>query len=316
MGALSNHLLVVTILSYMVAMLAYAVEFAFGERTVIARVATRQLVGAGAPVDEQDDDPVDEVAPSAFPRRMGLAGYVITILGIVAHLAAFVTRGIAAGRVPWGNMYEFIIAVTLFGSIAWLAVATIWPRLRHLGLFTSLVVSILLSVAGMFLYTPAGPLVPALNSYWLKIHVTSVSLASGLLLVGFVFAALHLMKFGYDKGLRRFPYGLAERLPSTETLERLTFRMHAFAFPIWTFAIMCGAIWAESAWGRYWNWDPKETWSFVAWVIYACYLHARSTPSISRRVTSWIAVAGWAAMLINLMGVNLFASSFHSYSGL
>jgi cytochrome c-type biogenesis protein CcsB len=168
----------------------------------------------------------------------------------------------------------------------------------------------------MVLYAPAGPLVPALNSYWLFIHVTAATIASGILLMGFICAALHLIRSGYDQGKQRFPYGLGERLPSAETLERLTFRVHAFAFPIWTFAIMCGAIWAEAAWGRYWGWDPKETWSFIAWVIYACYLHARSTPSVSRRLVSWIAVLGWAAMLINLVGVNLFASSFHSYSGL
>src|SRR3569833_1156417 len=207
MGALSNHLLVAAILSYVLAMLAYAVEFAFGERTVVARVAARQLVGAGAPapsaVEEIEEPP--SVFPSAFPRRMGLAGYVLTILAVVAHVATLVTRGFAAGRVPWGNMYEFIIAVTLVGSVAWLLVATAWPRLRHLGLFTSLVISLLLAVAGMVLYTPAGPLVPALDSYWLKIHVTAASLASGILLVGFVAAALHLMKLGCDKGLRRFP---------------------------------------------------------------------------------------------------------------
>jgi cytochrome c-type biogenesis protein CcsB len=213
-------------------------------------------------------------------------------------------------------MYEFVIAVSLVGTVAWLVVLSRFPQLRHLGLFVSLVTALLLAVAGMSLYTPAGPLVPALHSYWLVIHVTAAITASGILLVGFVAAVLHLIRSGYDRGLRRFPYGLAQRLPAAETIERLTFRVHAFAFPIWTFAIMCGAIWAEAAWGRYWGWDPKETWSFVAWVVYACYLHARSTPSVSRRLTSWIAVAGWVAMLINLYGVNVFASSFHSYSGL
>jgi cytochrome c-type biogenesis protein CcsB len=313
MGALSNQLLVVTILLYIVAMLAYAIEFAFGGRGAVARVATRELVGAGAPVPEPDLVPE---APSKLPSRAGFAGVALTALGAVAHAGTLFTRGLAAGRVPWGNMYEFVIAVSLVGTVAWLIVLTRRPQLRHLGLFVSLVAALLLAIAGMVLYTQAGPLVPALHSYWLVIHVTAAATASGILLVGFVGAALHLMRLGYDQGKRRFPYGLAERLPGVDTLERLTFRVHAFAFPIWTFAIMCGAIWAEAAWGRYWGWDPKETWSFVAWVVYACYLHARSTPSVSRRITSWIAVIGWVAMLINLFGVNIFASSFHSYSGL
>jgi cytochrome c-type biogenesis protein CcsB len=307
MGALSNQLLVVTILLYVFAMLCYAIEFAFGHRSVVAKVA----VTVGAPLPSDVSPPL-----SALPTRVGAVGVGLTGLGLAAHVATLVTRGIAAGRVPWGNMYEFVIAVSLVGTVAWLIVLTRFPQLRHLGLFVSLVTALLLAIAGMSLYTPAGPLVPALHSYWLVIHVTAAITASGILLVGFVAAVLHLIRIGYDKGSRRFPYGLAQRLPAAETIERLTFRVHAFAFPIWTFAIMCGAIWAEAAWGRYWGWDPKETWSFVAWVIYACYLHARSTPSVSRRITSWIAVAGWVAMLINLYGVNIFASSFHSYSGL
>jgi cytochrome c-type biogenesis protein CcsB len=326
MGELSNELLVVTILCYVFAMLAYAIEYAFGGRSAVARVAQRELVqqrelvpagGADVPAaDPLDAVPPPPVAASPIPARVGRLGVALTLAGALAHAATLVTRGLAAGRVPWGNMYEFVIAVSLVGTVAWLVVLTRRPQLRHLGLFVSLVAALLLAIAGMELYTPAGPLVPALHSYWLVIHVTAAILASGILLVGFVAATLHLIRTGYDNGKRRFPYGLADRLPAADTLERLTFRVHAFAFPIWTFAIMCGAIWAEAAWGRYWGWDPKETWSFIAWVIYACYLHARSTPSVSRRITSWIAVAGWCAMLINLYGVNIFASSFHSYSGL
>jgi cytochrome c-type biogenesis protein CcsB len=318
MGALSNQLLVVTILVYIVAMVAYAIEFAFGGRnTAVARVAARELVGSGAPADLELAPWVEEAAPEPpLPRRAGLVGVVLTALGAALHAATLLTRGFAAGRVPWGNMYEFVIAVSLVGALAWLVVVSRRPKLRHLGLFVSLAAALMLAVAGMVLYTPAGPLVPALHSYWLVIHVAAAAIASGILLVGFVGATLHLMRLGYDQGKRRFPYGLAHRLPGVDGLERLTFRVHAFAFPIWTFAIICGAIWAEASWGRYWGWDPKETWSFVAWVVYACYLHARSTPSVSRKITSWIAVIGWIAMLINLFGVNLFASGLHSYSGL
>jgi cytochrome c-type biogenesis protein CcsB len=329
MSALSNDLLVVAILGYALAMLAAAAEYAFGNRGAVARVAVREreLVGAGvggsgSAVAEPGDSVDDGARPAgAGPDAARIAlwagwtGAALTLVGWLAHVACLVTRGLAAGRVPWGNMYEFVLAATLVGATAWLVVLVRRPSIRPLGLFVTLTLVILLGVDGMRLYTNAGPLVPALNSYWLKIHVTAAITASGILLVGFVAAALTLVRTGYDAGRTRFPYTLGDRLPAADGLERLTFRLHAFAFPIWTFAIICGAIWAEAAWGRYWGWDPKETWAFIAWVIYAGYLHARATPSVKRTVATWIAVLGWAAMMVNLFGVNLVISGLHSYAG-
>jgi cytochrome c-type biogenesis protein CcsB len=292
---------------------------------VVARVAVRQrelvAVGAGGTTATI---PADDAAPhaSAEPKPAGggaaWAGWVavaLTVVGWAAQVGCLVARGLAAHRVPWGNMYEFVLAVTLVGSTAWLVLLGRRPTVRPLGLFVTLVLVVLLGVDGMRLYTAVGPLMPALNSYWLKIHVTAAITASGILMVGFVAAGLTLIRSGYDAGKSRFPYSLGDRLPAADGLERLTFRLHAFAFPIWTFAIICGAIWAESAWGRYWGWDPKETWSFIAWVIYAGYLHARATPSVKRTIATWIAVLGWAAMMVNLFGVNLVISGLHSYAG-
>jgi cytochrome c-type biogenesis protein CcsB len=320
MAAVSDQFLVYAILGYALAMLAYAVEYAFGSRSVVGRVAERELVGAGSPA-----------APAAPPTRpagiaglpenarvaalAGRAALLLTGVGWLLHLGAIVTRGFAAHRVPWGNMYEFIMAVCFVGATAWLVLMARRPALRPVGLYVTLVLVILLGIDGMLLYTKVAPLVPALNSYWLKIHVTAAITASGIFMVGFVAAALTLIRNGYDAGKQRFPYTLGARLPAADGLERTTFRIHAFAFPVWTFAIICGAIWAEAAWGRYWGWDPKETWSFVAWVIYAGYLHARATPSVKRSVATWIAVAGWAAMMVNLFGINLFIAGLHSYAG-
>jgi cytochrome c-type biogenesis protein CcsB len=327
MAALSDHLLVVTILAYAVAMLAYAAEYAFSNRGVVARVAVRQrereLVGAGAPVgdgppDGLDDEPAQPARPLADPRVAAWAGRLamaLTVLGWLAHLGCVVARGLAAHRVPWGNMYEFVLAVTLVGATAWLVLLIRRPTVRPLGLFVTLALVILLGIDGMKLYTAVAPLVPALNSYWLKIHVTAAITASGILMLGFVAAALTLVRTGYEAGKTRFPYSLGDRLPAADGLERLAFRLHAFAFPIWTFAIICGAIWAEAAWGRYWGWDPKETWAFIAWVIYAGYLHARATPSVKRTIATWIAVLGWGAMMVNLFVVNLVVSGLHSYAG-
>ena len=325
MAALSDQLLVYAILAYALAMLAYAVEYAFGSRGVVARVAERELVGAGGPPaveslpdDEELPDDDNEPGPLENARVALLAGrtaFGLTLVGAVLHFGCILARGLAAHRVPWGNMYEFVLAVCLVGVTVWTVLLTRRPHLRPLGLFVTLVLVLLLGIDGMLLYTKVAPLQPALNSYWLKIHVTAAITASGIFLVGFVAAALSLIRTGYDEGKTRFPYSLGDRLPAADGLERTTFRVHAFAFPIWTFAVICGAIWAEAAWGRYWGWDPKETWSFIAWVIYAGYLHARATPSVKRTVATWIAVLGWGAMMMNLFVVNLVISGLPSYAG-
>jgi len=331
MAEWSNHLLAITVLAYLAAMICYAAEYAFGSRSHVGRAAVRparQLVGAGAPVSD-DPTPVspgvaDQPTPADPPARvrpdlgaiLGRVGVALNWLGLALHLGALVTRGLAAHRMPWGNMYEFIMSVTFVCSALWLGVLIRKPGIRHLGLFTTLALVVLLGADGLVAYTPVGPLVPALNSYWFIIHVSTIILASGIFLVGAVPATMFLIKDGYDRGKRRFPYTLGRRVPSDATmLERLTFRLHAFAFPLFTFgALIAGPLWAEASWGRYWGWDPKEVWAFISWVVYACYLHARATPSVKRTTATWLALLGFATMLMNLFGVNLFFSGLHSYA--
>jgi cytochrome c-type biogenesis protein CcsB len=322
MAALSNQLLVVTIMAYLVSMLLSAAEYAFGARGPVARAALRparqrELVGAGGPPVLADAPPSPPLAPVRSPRAAltGRLAVAMFALAALVHLGAVATRGLAADRVPWGNMYEFVLSATFIGAVAWLAVLRRRPDLRHLGLYVGLTLVLLLGIAGLVLYTEVGPLMPALKSAWFIVHIAGAALASGIFLVGFIAAALYLIRDGYQAGKTRFPYSLGHRLPAAATLEPLAFRLHAFAFPIWTFAVAAGAIWAESAWGRYWGWDPKETWAFVSWVVYAGYLHARLTPSVKRRVVGWIAVIGWLTMMMNLFGVNLFISGLHSYAG-
>ncbi|MGA8117276.1 MAG: c-type cytochrome biogenesis protein CcsB [Actinocatenispora sp.] len=323
----------------MLAMVGYAVEYAFGHQGAVARIAARaprrqaapQTVKVLATAGGGDDVLVEDatVDATAEPHRpvsadraaaIGRIALGVQTLAAVAHAACLVCRALAAHRVPWGNMYEYVLMACLIATVAWLVVAYRRPTVRHLGLFVTLVVAILLCIDAAKLYTTAGPLVPALNSYWLWIHVSAMTLASGIFMVGFVAVALYLIQERREAWLAddqplRFPLTLGDRLPAAETLERLGFRIHALAFPIWTFGIMCGAIWAEHAWGRYWGWDPKETWSFISWVVYAAYLHARATPSIRGRWSSWIAIVGWATMLVNLFGVNLVVQGLHSYAG-
>jgi cytochrome c-type biogenesis protein CcsB len=346
LATLSDRLLVAAILVYSAAMLAYAAEYSFGRRGRVGQAAAPAaasvheavLVGAGAPVTAA---PVSPTAGGStlsgstgrpVERRSGstiagAAAAVLTIVGLLLHGGVLLTRALAAHRVPWGNMYEFAISVCFIAVLAWLVVMTRQARgegrvsVRHLGAFVMLPVVLLLGLAGTVLYTPVVPLVPALNSYWLWIHVSAAVIASGVFLVSFVTATLYLIREKHDRvtaagGTLRFPATLGSRFPQAETLERTTFRTIAFAFPVWTFATIAGAIWAEAAWSRYWGWDPKETWAFIAWVIYAAYLHARATAGWRGRGAAWIAVLGWAAMMINLFGVNLVITGLHSYAGL
>ncbi len=305
----------ITILAYLAAMLCYAAEYAFGARGVVARAAQRQLAPVGGDsADLGDSGPLEGPRASKISERVGVAATVLTVAGVLAHLGAVITRAVAAGRVPWGNLYEFLLVLCLVGALAWLVVQRVRPAMRPLGLLVTAVLVVLLGAAGM-VYTEAGPLVPALNSAWLRIHVSTVASAGGVLLVGFVAAVLYLLREGHENGKIGFPWALAARAPSADALERFTFRVHAFAFPLLTVGIICGAIWAESAWGRYWGWDPKEIWSFITWVFYAGYLHARATPSVRSRTATYLALLGWTALMVNQFIVNYFFTGLHSYAG-
>jgi len=223
------------------------------------------------------------------------------------------------GRWPWGNMFEYTVGVALAGMITWLVLVQSQHVPRRLGVFASFAVTMVLGTS-VRVYTEAGPLVPALDSYWIIIHVTAAIVASGVLLIGCVFAILHLTKRRYDRQISegktaRFPLNVAERLPDATVLERLTFKIHVFAFPLLTFGIFAGAIWAHFAWGRYWAWDPKEVWAFIAWVVYAAYLHARVSGRSAKANAPWIAIVGYAVMLFNLTAVNLIFEGLHSYAG-
>jgi len=324
MAELSNQLMAAAVLAYLFAMVCYAGEYAFGKRSRVGRAAIRpveakQLVGAGGPVAADPPAVVDD-APAQPARRdrgelIGRIAVGINVVAVLLHLGGLVTRGVAADRMPWGNMYEYILSTTFIASAVWIGVVLARPAVRHLGLFASLALVVMLGAATMIAYTPVGPLVPALNSYWFIVHVSTIIIGSGIFLIGAVPAVMYLIRNGYEEGRRTFPYTLGKRVPAAVTLERLTFRLHAFAFPLFTFgALIAGPIWAEASWGRYWGWDPKEVWAFISWVVYAGYLHARATPSVKRTVATWIALLGFLTMLMNLFGINLFFEGLHSYA--
>ena len=283
-------------------------------------------------------------------RRRGVlnAARVAAYTGAAVHAGSIVARAIAAERVPWGNLFEYVTVVGFLIVLAYLIVERLWHT-EAVGGFALGTAAAALGGATLA-YVPPGPLVPALNSYWLWIHVVMATLASALFALGFVFSVLYLVQERRERvltarravtptrepalvtagaGDRPEDYVPAEepedavapvhpssrsRLPDAATLDRFAYRIIVFAFPIWTLAIILGAIWAEEAWGRYWGWDPKEVWSFVTWVVFAGYLHARATVGWRGRRAAILAVIGFAALVFNLTVVNTAIAGLHSYA--
>ena len=327
---LSDGLFTTAIAIYALAMVGYTAEYAFGRvarKGATVAAPARELVGAGGPSTPGFAPVDDAISTSKQPGRMqtgrwahrvGRWSVVITVLGALIHTGSIAVRAIAVDAVPWSNMYEFASVAGLVGILAFLGVLWRLPTLRYLGGFVLLPVILMMFLAGTVLYSKAQPLVPALQSYWLAIHVTLVSIAEGALMTSAVLTVLFLVKARHD----RTPYrservaNLAGKLPAAETLDKAAYRVVAFAFPLYTIAIICGAIWAEAAWGRYWGWDPKETWAFIVWVVYAGYLHARATAGWKGRAAAWINLAGFGAITFNFLIVNIVVSGLHSYAGL
>jgi cytochrome c-type biogenesis protein CcsB len=304
----SDRLLVWAVVAYALAMLGYAAEFAFDRR-----------------------------ARSQVSRRAGVVAVGLTVLGWALHVGSVTTRGLSVHRVPWGNMYEFSSMVSLVAVTVFLVLLT-RQQVRFLGLFVMAPVVLYLGLAGTVLYANAGPLVPALNSYWIKIHVVAAITASGAFMVSGVVTVLYLLKSRWERralslgpgaaaavevgtpptesvpSVRRG--GLMAWLPDSGRLDRLAYGVVTFAFPIWTFAIIAGAIWAEQAWSRAWGWDPKETWSLITWLAYAAYLHARATAGWRGHRAAVLSLIGFGCLMVDYYVVNTVITGLHSYAGI
>lgn len=249
---------------------------------------------------------------------LGRAGTALTVVAFALNLSGVVLRGVAGGRAPWGNMLEFVTTamVAIVGTYLLLA----WrSRARWLGLPVAALAALANGLAVTVFYVAVAPLVPALHSVWFLIHIMAATISAAAFNLGAVTALLYLVRTRRD---RRVPQNAAparttylDRLPDARSLDRMSYRFHAFAFPLWTFTVAAGAVWAQFAWGRYWGWDPKETWALVTWVVYACYLHARSTAGWKGRKAAVLALVGVATFWFNFVGVNLLVSGLHSYAG-
>lgn len=310
----SNAAIYATMVTLSIAMILFAASFASGRRrtpaTAVTHAASGAVSGAGS-VAVLDRPSIDAALEPG--RKLANVAMSLTWLATGLLTVALVLRGMWAGRVPWGNMYEFSISSAWGVLVVFLAMST-RRDLRWLGLFVVAPALLTLGLAVTVLYTEAAQLVPALKSYWLVIHVSAAIICAGAFTVAASSAGLSLIQSRRESSGKQW-HGPMASVPDAEKLQTFTSRLIAFSFPLWTFSVIAGAIWAENAWGRYWGWDPKETWALITWLVYAAYLHARSTAGWRGDRASWIAILGLVTFLINYFGVNIFVNSLHSYAG-
>ncbi len=311
----SNLAMVTAMVLYLVALVFHSLEWS----------ATR---GVAEPTEAQ----------RLSEERWGRLGLSVTLVAGIVHVVAVVLRGVAADRAPWGNMYEFITTSLALVIVVYL-VGVFFLGWKGFGLPVTLLASVGVGLAVTVFYVDVAPLMPALRSVWFVIHVLAASLAGAIFNIGGIASILFLIRQRAERraaesvvrtkvtaGAGSFEEastepatpltGYAARLPSSATLDRVAYRMHAFAFPLWTFAVAAGAIWAQYAWGRFWGWDPKETWSLVTWIIYAAYLHARATAGWKGTRAAVLAIIGMVSFWWNFVGVNLLLNGLHSYAGI
>ena len=291
---LSNNFIYAAMVIYALAFLAHAVEVAWSVKTPAVLVKKTKL-------------------DFSKTERLGRLGSAFMVIGTLLLLAGVIFRGISADRVPWGNMYEFSITGTLAFSIAYLYALKKY-QMRWLGLPAAIAILLTLGTAVTLLYRPSAPLVPALKSPWLVIHVSAAIISGGVFLLANFIAATYLILDRYEqKGAR--PIWM-QKFPTLESLDNFSYRLIALVFPLWTFSVIAGAIWAEAAWGRYWGWDPKETWAFITWVAYAAYLHARVTIGWRGRKAAWLCLLAGSTFLFNYVYIYVWGTGKHTYSGL
>ncbi|WP_217182898.1 c-type cytochrome biogenesis protein CcsB [Streptomyces sp. AC495_CC817] len=317
---ISPVLLWTAIAIYAASFVAFAFDLARRSQVTADAHTVREaeLVGVGA---RGGSAPRSASTVSDAPKRFIMAriGTSLLVLAFVFHLAAVTTRSIAAGRVPWANLYEFAMIGTLLIVAVFLAVLTRLD-LRYLGTFITGLVVVLLGLAATNFYVEVTPLMDPLKSIWLIIHVFVASLATAFFALSFALSTTQLMqsrreRLISEKAEKTGPRFLAT-FPSAERLESMSYRFAIIGFILWTFTLIAGSIWAYYAWSRFWGFDVKETWTFVIWVLYAGYIHARATRGWRGNPSAWLSIVGFSAVIFNFTIVNVFFKGLHAYSGL
>ncbi|MBE0009512.1 MULTISPECIES: c-type cytochrome biogenesis protein CcsB [unclassified Arthrobacter] len=334
LGEFSERFMLLAALTYTVAFIVFTLDLVKSSKRIRAveenlaasqQAEQRVLVGAdmtggssprGGAARLAADTTADDSMDYSGRRKLARIAVVLTVVAALIHAAGVISRGLATNRVPWGNMYEFCTTGALVVVVVFL-LALIRKDLRFLGTFVVGLTLVMLCAATIGFFTPAGNVVPALQSYWLIIHVSVAVAASALFTLTFAMSVLQLIQTSRVRklaagGVDRTPF--MRLVPSALSLENLSYRINAFAFVMWTFTLMAGAIWAEEAWGRYWGWDVKEVWTFVIWVVFAGYLHARATRGWTGTRAAWLCIIGYLCIVFNFTIVNIYFSGLHSYA--
>jgi cytochrome c-type biogenesis protein CcsB len=255
-----------------------------------------------------------------FASRLDTIGISLMTFGVVLHGVGVVTRGIAAQRVPWANMYEFSITGSFIVTAIYL-LALIWKDLKFISTFVSGFVVLIIGSANTLFYVQVESLLPALQDYWLVIHVSVAILATAFFMIAAAMAGILIMKESKFIQTTKLPgaswfRGILKVFPKVDKLERTSYQFNIIGFILWSFTLIAGAIWADKAWHRFWGWDTKEVWTFIIWTIYAAYLHATTTRGWEGKRAAWLTLIGFTAILFNFTIVNLYFKGLHVYSGL
>src|SRR4051794_30445769 len=298
---------------YVLAFIVFVLDLS--KRSAIAQSMTTPALATNVPARAASRGTtavLDRAAPPAVPTASPVAGrasrfqrtaYALVIIAWVVHVAALVLRGLASGRVPWSDLYEFVLTGTAIMAGVFIVIQ-VWRDVRFLGAYITAIVVLLMGLASVNFYVPVGPLNPSLQSAWLVIHVFVATLGTGFFAVGGGLSIAQLLQARREVGgLKRVP--LLATFPSSEALENIAYRVIVVGFAFWTFTLMAGAIWASYAWGRYWGWDTKEVWSFIIWVTFAGYIHARATRGWRGSRSAWLADIRFPPGVFNLTGLEL-----------
>ena len=319
--SLSNQAVAAAGLVYFLALMVDLAEWASLRQPAAAKAEVAVSAGSTTGPGSTTEAAAGRRTPEERSAFLGRLGFLLTAIAAAGHLVAMVGRGMAAdpNRVPWGNMYEFTLSGTFVVTLMYVVLYR-RMRLHWMAPLDDGFVLTTLMVAVIWLHDQVAPLTEALDSYWLVIHVISAVIATGAFTLGGIASVVYLVKARAERRAAAKGTEIGAwlaRVPALDALDKVAYRVHAFAFPVWTFAVLItGPIWAHEAWSRYWNWDPKEVWAFITWVVYAGYLHARATAGWRGRNAAILALVGMATLWFNFIGVNYFAgnSSQHSYA--
>lgn len=238
------------------------------------------------------------------------AGHWLLLAGFIAHLGTTVLRYVLAGYTPITNLHESLSFFALCTAGFFIYLRRTY-RIAGLGSVVLPFITLMMIWAAT-IPSPIRPLPPVLQSYWLPIHTIFAFLGNAIFLIGFAVSIVYLLA---ERDLKRKKklHAVFKSFPSLETLDRINYRCMSYGFPFLTAAIITGSIWAETAWGRPWNWDPKETWSLITWIVYAILIHNRFVIGWRGRKTAYLMILGFVSVVVTFLGVNLIIGGLHSY---